>query len=279
MIRLVSASLTDAGKVREENEDSAWDQVYVPINRPPLGLFVVCDGMGGHMGGKYASYWAVEAIKSEFADLFVSKDPRATLVLSAEDIRKIQAGAWVAPQPAPDPDLETLLRAAIQKANHVVYEYACHKPDQAANAGTTVTMAVLQGDSAIIANAGDSRTYLIRNHELVQISKDHSLVAHLVSEGSILPNEIYTHPQRNVIYRYLGERGMVNPDIFYQKLQPGDYLLLCSDGLWEMVRNEYQVAYLVENAPDLRQACQSLIQAANKAGGEDNIAVVIVQVV
>ncbi len=278
MIRLVSASLTDAGKIREENEDSAWDQVYAPANRPPLGLFIVCDGMGGHMGGKYASYWAVEAIKREFAEVFVSKDPRATLVLTAEDIRKVQAGTWTPPPPAPEPDLEALLRAAIQKANHVVYEYACHKPDQAANAGTTVTMAVVQGDAAIIANAGDSRTYLIRNHELTQISRDHSLVAHLVSEGSILPNEIYTHPQRNVIYRYLGERGMVSPDIFYQKLQPGDYLLLCSDGLWEMVRNEYQIAYLVEDASGPLQACQSLIQAANKAGGEDNIAVVVIQV-
>jgi len=277
MVRLISASMTDPGRVREENEDCTWDQVYAAGSRPPLGLFIVCDGMGGHMGGKYASYWAVEAVKHEFASLFVSKDPRATVVLTAEDIKKVQAGILITPQAPPEPDIETLIRLAIQKANHVVYEYACHKPDQAANAGTTITMAVISGTRAIIANAGDSRTYLIRNHELRQISRDHSLVAHLVAEGSILSNEIYTHPQRNVIYRYLGERGIVNPDVFYQEVQPGDYLLLCSDGLWEMVRNEYQTVYLVENATDPQQACKNLIAAANRAGGEDNISVVVVK--
>lgn len=279
MIQLTAASHSETGRIREENEDCAWSQTYTATNKPPLGLFVVCDGMGGHMGGKYASYWAVEAIKQEFAELFVSKDPRATVVLTEEDIKKVQSGQMITPQPKEVmPDLEGLIRAAIQKANHVVYEYACHKPETAANAGTTVTMAVVHGEKAIIANCGDSRTYLIRDHELRQITKDHSLVAHLVAEGSILPSDIYTHPQRNVIYRYLGERGMVSPDLYYLDVQPGDLLLLCSDGLWEMIRNEYQIVYLVESAMDPLQACHNLADAANRLGGEDNIGVVVVKV-
>ncbi len=280
MIHLNAASHTETGRVREENEDCVWAQTYTPENHPPLGLFIVCDGMGGHMGGKYASYWAVEAIKQGFAELFISKDPRATLVLTEEDIKKVQAGQGFAPPQthAAAPDLEKYIRSAIQKANHVVYEYACHKPETAANAGATVTMAVVYGNTAVVANCGDSRTYLIRNHELRQVTKDHSLVAHLVAEGSILASEIYTHPQRNVIYRYLGERGMVAPDLFKLDLQPGDVLLLCSDGLWEMVRNEYQLVYLVESAPDLQQACHNLADAANRLGGEDNIGVVVVKI-
>lgn len=277
MINLEAASLTDTGQLREENEDSAWSQIYRAQDKPPLGLFVVCDGMGGHMGGKYASYWAVEAIKQEFADLFVAKDPRATLILTKEDIKKAKAGILITPQPPPEPDLREVLRTAVQKANKVVYDFAAHKPDQAGNAGTTVTMAVLRGGSGFVANCGDSRTYLIRDHEVIQITRDHSLVAHMIAEGSILPSEIYTHPQRNIIYRYLGERGNVTADIYPIELQAGDYLLLCSDGLWEMIQNEYEISYLVESSLNLEQACERLVEAANKAGGEDNISVVIIK--
>ena len=229
------------------------------------------------MGGRYASFWAVEAIKSEFADLFKAKDPRATVVLSDEDIEAVRAGKLIVPQ-TPELNLEKSTHTALQKANHVVYEFAKHKPDQAANAGTTVTMAVVRGDHVIIANIGDSRTYLLRNNELHQITKDHSLVASLVTEGRILPEEIYTHPQRNVIYRFLGQKGIAQPDIFHRTLKPGDHLLLCSDGLWEMVRSEEQITNMIVNAPDVDQACQYLVDAAIAAGGEDNIGVVVIRV-
>jgi len=278
MINLVAASLTDPGLEREENEDSVWAQVYQPPKREPLGLFVVCDGMGGHMGGKFASYWAVEAIKLEFADLFVSKDPRATLVLTEQDIKDARAGKLITPPKPPEPKVEERVWSAIQKANNVVYDYAKHKPKQAANAGTTVTLAGVYGSHAIIANAGDSRAYLLRDHELIRVTRDHSLVANLVMEGLILPDDIYTHPQRNVIYRFLGQKGLVNPDIFHEELRPGDFLLLCSDGLWEMVRSEELLLYLVEEAKDPALACEVLVDAANAAGGEDNISVVILKV-
>jgi protein phosphatase len=277
MINLTAAAVTDVGRIREENEDCIWSQMHAASNKEPLGLFVVCDGMGGHMGGKHASYWAVEAIKREFASLFVTKDPRATLVLTDEDIQKVKAGQLLTPKPPEEINLEELTIEAIQKANYVVYNYARHKPQSAGNAGTTITMAVLRGPEAVIANIGDSRTYLLRNHALRLITHDHSLVANLVAEGHILPNEIYTHPQRNVIYRYLGQKDRVKPDIYQHCMQPGDELLLCSDGLWEMIRSEQEMAEIMESASDPLQACHDLVDAANRHGGEDNISVIIVK--
>ena len=278
MIKLAAAALTDVGLAREMNEDSVWAQVLHPLDRPPTGLFVVCDGMGGHMGGEFASYWAVEAIKSEFADLFSAKDPRATVVLREEDLEAAQENIALRASLSGEIDLEKRVRSAIQKANHVVYEYAHRKPDKAGNAGTTITMVTMIGAQAVIANAGDSRAYLLRDHKLRQLTKDHSLVAHLVEENQILPDEIYTHPQRNVIYRYLGQKGLVQPDIFYETLQPGDYLMLCSDGLWEMVRSERRAVDLIEPYNEPAEACRALISAANDGGGEDNIGVVVVRI-
>lgn len=277
MISLVAASLTDMGKIRETNEDCVWSQVYSAAKNEPLGLFVVCDGMGGHMGGKHASFWAVEAIKREFAGLFVSKDPRATLVLTDEDIEKVKAGELIKPKAPEEPNIEKLTLGAIQKANYVVYNYARHKPHSAGNAGTTITMAALYGPQVVIANIGDSRTYLLRDHSLKLITRDHSLVASLISEGHILPSEIYTHPQRNVIYRYLGQKEQVQPDIYQHCLEPADTLLLCSDGLWEMIRSEQEIVEIMENARDPLQACHDLVDAANRQGGEDNISVIVVK--
>jgi len=278
MINLLAASLTDAGLLRNENEDTSWAQVYSAANHESIGLFVVCDGMGGHMGGRYASYWAVEAIKREFSDLFVAnKDPRATVILSDEDLENVRSGKLVVPQPK-SPDLEALTRSAIQKANQVVYEYAKHKPDKAANAGTTITMVAILGNRAVISNVGDSRTYLLRNHELIQVTWDHSLVASLVSEGQILPEEMYTHPQRNVIYRFLGQKGDIQPDVFHRMLKAGDHLLLCSDGLWEMIQEDQIIVQIIEESGSPRRACEDLIEEANIAGGEDNIGVVVVRV-
>ena len=277
MIKLVAASLTDPGLEREENEDAAWVQVYQPPKKEPLGLFIVCDGMGGHMGGKFASYWATEAIKLEFSEMFVSKDPRATVVLTEKDIEAVRAGKLISLEKT-EPTLNECVKRAIRKANTVVYEYATHKPSKAANAGTTVTMVAVRGARAVIANAGDSRTYLIRNHELKQITKDHSVVASMVSEGQILPDEIYTHPQRNVIFRFLGQRGMTSADLFHENLKSGDYLLLCSDGLWEMVRDNDFIVRTIEESGEPPQACKKLVHAALAAGGEDNVTVVVVKV-
>jgi PPM family protein phosphatase len=282
MIKITAAGQTDPGLKRDINEDSVFTQVYQSIGRQPVGLFIVCDGMGGHMGGEYASYWAVEAIKREFADLFSMKDPRATVVLSEDDVEAARSGSvlprWLKKTEQTFVDIEKLLHEAIQKANHVVYEYARRKPEKAGNAGTTLTMGVIRGNKAYIANVGDSRTYLLHEHELRPITEDHSLVANLVSTGTIMPDEIYTHPQRNVIYRFLGQKGLVQADFFEATLQAGDYLLFCSDGLWEMVRSEQKMAEIIEGASDPAQACQELVDEANASGGEDNIGIIVVKI-
>jgi protein phosphatase len=277
MIKLSAGFLTHTGKVREENEDSVWSQVFAPPSQTPSGLFIVCDGMGGHMGGKFASYWAVEAIKSEFGELLASKDPRATVVLTAEDVKAVHQGTYVPPPPL-EIDLEKLTKSAIQKANKVVYDYSRHKPKQAANAGTTIAMLVCRGDQAYFANVGDSRAYLMRDHTLEQVTKDHSLVATMVSEGQILPDEIYTHPRRNMIFRFLGQKGMVLADFYRRQLEKGDVILLCSDGLWEMIRSDRKMAEVIQKTSNPQKACQTLVDMANEAGGEDNISVVVVKV-
>jgi serine/threonine protein phosphatase PrpC len=276
-MKLEVGFVTDTGKLRGENEDSLWTQLIYLNDLTPLGLFIVCDGMGGHMGGRYASYWAVEAIKSEFGNLFSSTDPRSTVILSPEDFKAIRQGKYKPPPPMIT-DLVKITESAIQKANKVVFDYASHKPVTASHAGTTMTMMAVRGDNAVFANIGDSRSYRLRDHDLKQITKDHSLVAMLVEEGQIQPDEVFTHPNRNVIYRYLGQKDQLQPDIFHLQLQPGDRVLLCSDGLWEMVRSKQEMVEIIEGASDSQAACQALLDAANEAGGDDNISVVLVKV-
>lgn len=278
MTKLEAAALANPGREREFNEDRVWAQVYAASEQEPIGLFIVCDGIGGHMGGEVASHWAVEAIKHELADLFYKPDPRATVQLPKEELDAILEGD----DPTRLSDarkIEARIVQAIRKANQVVYDYAQQKPKKAADAGTTVTMAVVNGSRAIIANVGDSRTYLIRDGVLRRITKDHSLVASLVASGKIQPEEVYSHPQRNLIFRSLGQKRNVEVDTYWEVLNSGDTMLLCSDGLWEMVQDENIMAKLIKksNTPD--QACQMLVEAANTAGGEDNIGVVVVRVI
>jgi len=275
MIKLKAAALTDPGQKREINEDSVWQNVFTPPNRRPRGMFIVCDGMGGHMGGEFASYWAVEALKLEFADLMALQDPRETHQLSKKDREKAKSGEL--PDFITKIDIETRIRLAVEKANQVVYDYAQNKSELAGNAGTTITMAVVLDGKATITNVGDSRTYLLRRHELRQITVDHSLVAKMVERGEISPDEIYTHPQRNVIYRFLGQKEVDPSDVFTLDIKKGDRLLLCSDGLWEMVQSNQKIIDILEKAKSPEKACQELIQEANHAGGEDNISVVVVQ--
>ncbi len=131
------------------------------------------------------------------------------------------------------------------------------------------------GDYAYILNVGDSRTYMVRGGQIYQLTNDHSLVGQLVAGGLISPDEVYTHPQRSQIFRSLGDKLNVQVDIFKQQLHPGDILLSCSDGLWEMVRNP-QIESILNNAPDPQVACTQLLEAANTNGGEDNVSAVVV---
>ncbi len=275
-MKLNAASCTDAGKERDINEDRVWSQIFTPSEGVSRGLFIVCDGMGGHLGGECASHWAVETVKHELADLFSVRDPRATVHLSEEgleagrdDLRTRQTEASL---------FEVRLQQAVQRANQVVFTYAQNKPDKAGDAGTTITMALISDVYGIFANVGDSRTYLYREGKLRQVTRDHSLVARMLELGQISPQEVYSHPQRNVIYRSLGQKRDVQVDTFVEILQPGDWLLLCSDGLWEMVQDEAAIAEMLVSAGSPEKACAQLVEAANRAGGEDNIGVVVVQI-
>jgi serine/threonine protein phosphatase PrpC len=141
--------------------------------------------------------------------------------------------------------------------------------------GSTITGFMLVGEHAYVLNVGDSRTYMLRGKQLYQLTTDHSLVGQLVAGGLIEPDDVYTHPQRSQIFRSLGDKPNVQIDIFKQQLHPGDILLSCSDGLWEMVRNP-QIENILDNALDPEAACAQFIEAANANGGEDNVSAVVV---
>lgn len=277
MLKLDAAALHDPGKQRAVDEDRAWAQIFMTSDGEAMGLFVVCDGIGGHLGGDCASQWALETVKRELRNIFCPLDPRGTKELSRSELDAALRGSS-STRLSNVRKLERQVRRAVERANLVVYEYAQQRPQKAGDAGTTLTLALVSGERAVIANVGDSRTYLLRDHRLRQITQDHSLVANLVTSGQIKPEEVYTHPQRNLIYRSLGYKPELHVDTFVQMLQPGDYLLLCSDGLWEMVRDEQKMAQIILESPSTEQACRSLVEAANNSGGEDNIGVVVVKI-
>jgi serine/threonine protein phosphatase PrpC len=273
-IKFETAELTDKGRVRDENEDTVFHKVFYAPDDAPLGLFVVADGIGGRLAGQMASYWAVEVVKNNLADLIAYQDPRSTNRFSREDVLRMMSTAE-----GVDPStLQERVRESVDRANRAVRQYALHSPQAAHNAGTTLCLALVYGRQAIIANVGDSRAYVLRAGRLRQITTDHSVVQQMVDAGQLRADMIYTHPQRNVIYRSLGARDTVETDIFTLTLQAGDYVLLCSDGLWEMVRDDDALAHIISQAASVQAACQQLVDAANAAGGKDNIAVVLARI-
>ncbi len=217
-----------------------------------IGLFVVADGMGGHADGQDASRLAIQTI----IDYLL---PRLS---QGEDTRE---------------SAQKLLVESIQLANQAVHQ---HNVEQNADMGTTVTATLVIDEMAHVANVGDSRTYVYRVSDgLTRVTRDHSVVASLVDAGIIKPDDIYTHPKRNQIYRSLGEKPFVEVDPFTVQLHPGDKLLLCSDGLWEMVRDPEIQRVLEMPTSNPQQLGENLISAALKSGGEDNVSVMVVNVV
>ena len=168
------------------------------------------------------------------------------------------------------------LNEAVKHGNTAVLDYGdTHR--EARGLGATVTLAFIVEGQAFIANVGDSRTYLVRDGKIERITRDHSLVERLVEMEQIKPDEVYEHPSRNLIYRSLGAgHAEVDVDIFIERLQPGDVLLLCSDGLWEMVRDP-ELLRIITESEDVEQASERLISTANANGGEDNITAVLVR--
>ncbi|WP_069805925.1 protein phosphatase 2C domain-containing protein [Thermogemmatispora onikobensis] len=264
-VHLIAAALSDAGIVRrdEPNEDSTLllllERSHESISQP-VGLFIVADGMGGHASGQLASRVAINTIAERIArDLLVAP-------LSAEK------ESQQAPAPAEEEQLVLLLQEAVEEANSRLSQI---NQQNKTDMGCTLTGFMIVGRHSYIVNVGDSRTYMVRGGQLYQRTTDHSLVGQLVAGGLIQPDEVYTHPQRSQIFRSLGDRPNVQIDLFKQELYPGDILLSCSDGLWEMVRDP-QIESILNAAPDPQTACAQLIEAANANGGEDNISAVVV---
>lgn len=276
-IKLEAASDKDVGQVRAMNEDEVFHQVTDSSETEAIGLFIVADGMGGHAGGEIASNLSVTTIHQALQELFTPADPLQTEKLDTARLEAEMSGQHPATMKLGSTTVSEMIEKAVRQANDVILKVAEQKPLEAGDAGATLTMALVQGTMAYIANVGDSRTYLYRDGTLTSLTEDHSVVARLLAEGHIEPEEIYTHPHRNIIYRSLGQQSGLQVDLFEQALQAGDRLLLCSDGLWEMVRDP-EMAKIIAEAPSPTVACQALIDEANANGGKDNIGVVVVWV-
>jgi protein phosphatase len=255
-LRLVSGRATHPGRARDHNEDQffIYEISKGRSDQPLPALYMVADGMGGHEAGEVASDTISSALKAWLDEFSSRKSGRATQKLGEMP--------------------EEAIKTALREANAAVLRQAQARKN---NMGATVTAALVVGEQAFVANVGDSRTYLFRRGKLQQITKDHSLVYSLAAASQITWDEIYTHPQRNQIYRSLGEKPNVEVDVFTVNLEPGDMLLLCSDGVWEMVRDP-QISDILGKTKNPQEACDRLIDAANRGGGEDNITAIVVKV-
>ena len=233
--------MTDVGMKRKMNQD------YVYTSEAPVGnlpnLFIVADGMGGHNAGDFASRFAVECVVSE--------------IEKSREKNPIK-----------------LIRHAYETANEGIIEEAEKSADKE-GMGTTLVVSSVIDDYLYVANVGDSRLYVI-DDDISQITRDHSLVEEMVRAGEIDRNEARVHPLKNKITRAIGGSDDVKVDFFDMKLKEGDIILMCTDGLTNMVEDE-EIKMIVKSSDDVASIAENLINAANKNGGVDNIGVVVIQ--
>lgn len=233
-------SKTDIGMVREVNQD------YVYVSDLPVGklpnLFIVADGMGGHKAGEYASRFTVEVVKDELAK-------------SMED------------------GPEAMIRQAITSANQRLLETA-RQDSKLEGMGTTLVVATVIERTLYFANVGDSRLYLL-NNDIKQVSKDHSLVQEMVRLGGIKQEDAKNHPDKNIITRAIGAKEQVEVDFYEYRLKKGDMIIMCTDGLSNMVEDT-EILHIVKGSRDIVEAVEGLINKANENGGKDNIGIVAV---
>lgn len=255
-MHLIAGSALDQGQRRENNEDSVLcftGSMGSVTTSLPLGLYVIADGMGGHRSGEVASETAVRAV----GNYLMSKLYKP---LFGPD-----------PQPA-DESLREMMEDAVNEAHRSVKK-------SAPGGGCTLTAALVVGTQLVIAHLGDSRAYIVhRDGQMEPLTKDHSLVKRLQEMGQLSEEEAAVHPQKSVLYRALGQGDMVQADIFTTSLPPGDFLMICSDGLWGFV-DEDDIQRIVNSTASPFLACQHLVEAANAAGGPDNISVVLARLI
>jgi serine/threonine protein phosphatase PrpC len=242
MTEINFAGLTDQGHVRQRNEDH-W------CADPQLGLFIVSDGMGGHPAGDVASKLIVEHLPGLLKQR-LSKTPK--------------------PQEAERVDLisESVIALNQQLRSESIDRFGI------TGMGATVVFTLLYAENAYIGHLGDSRAYLFRTSSLMALTHDHSVIQYLLDVGVIRPEEAIFHPARGQITHYVGMEGDASPVVSRLVPTPGDRLLLCSDGLTNMLP-ETEIAVLLASYVSPESACQALVEAANEAGGEDNITVIV----
>ena len=253
---LVAASGQSVGKRRELNEDSLMvitTTLAGNAGNVPFGLYVVADGMGGHQYGEIASNTAMRT-------------------LGGHIMRKFYPYLFTLPTAPLDESLQDLMLEGVSKAQEAVQR-------EAPGSGTTLTAALVLGRQVSIAHVGDSRAYAVYpDGRFDLITRDHSLVARLEELGQITAEEAANHPQKNVLYRALGQGDVLEADLFTLSFPPKGTLMLCSDGLWGVL-SEKEMHQAMRGADTLERACQNLVSAANSAGGPDNITVVLVKMI
>lgn len=238
---LKTFSITDIGKKRKVNQDYVYTS-EVPIGNLP-NVFIVADGMGGHNAGDYASKTTVETMVKEIGASF-EKNP----------IR--------------------IMGKAIETANELVRRKASEEADLE-GMGTTVVAATCIGNYLQVANVGDSRLYVM-NKDIKQITRDHSLVEEMVRMGGLGKEEARNHPDKNIITRAVGANDTIQVDFFTVELEEGDRVLMCTDGLTNMLEDE-EIRMILSGARDIVEGAQELVAAANAQGGQDNISVILLE--
>ena len=251
MSRFRSAARTDVGMKREHNEDSF-------LVNEDLGLYVVCDGMGGHAGGETASRLAVQTVEKELISARLRTDDPFTSTAGLEHT-----------------PLANALQEAIEGACSIVYRTSRSQPELL-GMGTTCVALLLHGDVAVVGHVGDSRAYLVREGAIRQLTEDHSLVNEQVRAGLLTFEEAKHSRLRNIITRSVGFEEDVLVDVIGLETKPGDRFLLCSDGLCNLVERE-EIRITLASERDPGDVCRSLVGLANERGGDDNITVIAVE--
>ena len=235
---------SDIGKARDMNQDCFY---VSDLNKDEIKLYIVADGMGGYKGGEIASSLAVKSVKNfVFNNFKKSRKDRESIL--------------------------QLLKAAIEYANMIVYEKSKEDPELQ-DMGTTLDACLIYNNKVFIGHVGDSRVYRIRKNFMRKLTSDHSYVEKLVKEATITKEEAYNHPKKNMLMKALGCNSLVQPDLICKGFLKDDILLMCSDGLTNMLRDNEIYNILLKN-PD--KPVEALIRNANNLGGHDNITVVIV---
>jgi protein phosphatase len=246
------AGETNVGMKRTHNEDTF--SIVEDEN-----LFVVCDGMGGHASGEVASQMAVETLRNFFRD--TREDPELTWPYKMDRSRRYE---------------ENRLITGIKLANLRIHE-ASKRESKYHGMGTTVVCVFFVDEGAYLAHVGDSRIYRIREGVIEQVTEDHSLLNDYIKMKKLSPEEIENFPHKNVIVRALGMKESVKVDTFFETPHPDDTYLLCSDGLCGEISDETMLEIVTKHGKDLHAGCHALIEEANRAGGHDNITVVLVR--